>query len=240
MKIELHSAEQVADTLGVEVDTLYRYARKGRIHGMKVGKAWRFLDEDLEEFLQKQRYPAKTHALKATLLPETAGSAANEAGARVAATSGGGEACYADVETASSLLAESLLRHGVTAGDRVLVLLSNSLEFVVGCFAAWKAGAVVVPENPAIKDADLRVMLQDSPPQALIVDRDVAERLEAHHCELRNVRVVYIKNRTFTLSGLDAMRVESLDAVLECKGGSKVLRLDRSSHEHFAAPVLSA
>jgi len=54
------------------------------------------------------------------------------------------------------------------------------------------------------------------------------------------VRVVYIKNRTFTLSGLDAVRVESLDAVLESKGSSKVLRIDRSSPEHFVAPVLSA
>jgi hypothetical protein len=57
---------------------------------------------------------------------------------------------------------------------------------------------------------------------------------------LENVRVVYIKNRTFTLSGLDAVRVESLDAVLESKGSSKVLRIDRSSPEHFVAPVLSA
>jgi acyl-CoA synthetase (AMP-forming)/AMP-acid ligase II len=136
------------------------------------------------------------------------------------------------VEAASNLLADSMLSHGVAPGDRVLILLSNSLEFVVGCFAAWKAGAVLVPENPAIKDEDLRHVLQDYAPQALILDRDVAERLEAQHCGLENVRVVYIKNRTFTLSGLDA--------VLESKGSSKVLRIDRSSPEHFVAPVLSA
>jgi excisionase family DNA binding protein len=186
MKIELHSAEQVADTLGVELDTLYRYARKGRIHGMKVGKAWRFLDVDVEEFLQKQRYPMKSRTLKATLLPDVAGSATKGAGVPVGAISAGGEACYADVEAASNLLADSMLSHGVAPGDRVLILLSNSLEFVVGCFAAWKAGAVLVPENPAIKDEDLRHVLQDYAPQALILDRDVAERLEAQHCGLEN------------------------------------------------------
>jgi acyl-CoA synthetase (AMP-forming)/AMP-acid ligase II len=207
---------------------------------MKVGKAWRFLDEDVEEFLQKQRYPVKTPAIKATVLPDVAAGAAKEAQPRRGATSAGGEACYADVEAASSLLADSLLSHGVAPGDRVLILLSNSLEFVVGCFAAWKAGAVLVPENPAIKDEDLRRVLEDSSPQALILDRDVAERLEAKHCSLESVRVVYIKNRTFTLSGLEAVRVESLDAVLENKEGSKVLRIDRSSPQHFAAPVPAA
>ena len=50
---------------------------------------------------------------------------------------------------------------------------------------AW-AGAVLVPENPAIKDEDLRHVLQDYAPQALILDRDVAERLEAQHCGLEN------------------------------------------------------
>ena len=72
MKIELHSAEKVAETLGVELDTLYRYARKGKIPGLKVGKAWRFLDGDVREFLQRQRYFVKTLAPKAALLPDTA------------------------------------------------------------------------------------------------------------------------------------------------------------------------
>ena len=42
MNFEFRSAEDVAEILGIELDTLYRYARKGRIRGLKVGKAWRF------------------------------------------------------------------------------------------------------------------------------------------------------------------------------------------------------
>ena len=67
----------------------------------------------MEEFLQRQRYPVKKHTLKATLLPDVTGSATKQAGVHSAATSAGGEACYADVEAASNLLADSLLSHGV-------------------------------------------------------------------------------------------------------------------------------
>jgi len=39
--------------LSLEVDTLYRYARAGRLRGLKVGKLWRFTDADVEQFLQQ-------------------------------------------------------------------------------------------------------------------------------------------------------------------------------------------
>jgi|GEM_PF-1852855 excisionase family DNA binding protein len=237
MKIELHSAEKVAETLGVELDTLYRYARKGKIPGLKVGKAWRFLDGDVKEFLQRQRYSVKTLAPKATLLPDVPKGAATGDGVAGGVKSGGGEVSYADVEAASNLLAESLLSHGVVPGDLVLILLSNSLEFVVGCFAVWKAGAALVPENPSLKDEDLRHILEKWAPRALIMDLDVAQRLEAQHCGLENMRVVYIKERTFSFSGLGAGRVESLDAVLESKSGHKLLRIYSASPDPFAAPL---
>jgi long-chain acyl-CoA synthetase len=240
MNIELCRAEEVADALGIKLDTLYRYARKGRIRGMKVGKAWRFLHTDIQDFLREHEYvvkPAESpqrNEIIPTLLPDILRRAALELGVQRAIACGGAEASYADMDKASNLLADSLLSRGVVPGDRVLMLLSNSLEFVAGCFAIWKAGAVVVAEDPAIADDSLRAVMRDCAPQALIVDRAVAERLDVRRHGLGNLRAVYVGGQTFTLPGLDGVRVESLDTALENRTSPVLLRFNSSSPDDLA------
>lgn len=240
MNIELCRAEEVADALGIKLDTLYRYARKGRIRGMKVGKAWRFLQADIQEFLQQHEYRVKTaepvvrDQIKPTLLPDMLRRAAMESGVRRSLGCGGVEASFGDLDRASNLLADSLLGRGVVPGDRVMILLSNSLEFVAACFAVWKAGAIVVAEDPTIPDQGFCQVMQDCRPEALIVERSVAERLEARRHGLEDVRVVYVKGRTFRLPGLGGVRVDSLDTVLENKTSPVILRLNSASPEDVA------
>jgi len=207
---------------------------------MKVGKSWRFLDADIQGFLQEQQYrvkpaeyskPAEVHP---ALLPDILRRATHESGVQRAITCSGAEASYADVEKASNLLADCLLSHGVVPGDRVLILLSSSLEFISGCFAVWKAGATLVAEDPLIKDEDLCAVLQDCTPQALIVDRTVAERLEVRRHGLENLRAVYVKDQTFGLPGLEGVRVESLDTALENETSPALLRFNSVSPEDVA------
>jgi len=246
MNIELCCAEEVAHALGIKLDTLYRYARKGRIRGMKVGKSWRFLHTDIQGFLQQHQYSAKPAEdsqpaqVQPSLLPDILRRAALQSGVQRAMTCGGAEASYADLDKASDLLADCLLSHGVVPEDRVLILLSNSLEFVAGCFAVWKAGAIVVAEDPSIPDPDLRFILQDCAPQALIVDRAVAERLDVRRHGLENLRVVYVKDQTFQLAGLDGVRVESLDSALETKTSPAVLRFNSASPDDVAVITYTA
>jgi long-chain acyl-CoA synthetase len=240
MNIELCRAEEVAGALGIKLDTLYRYARKGRIRGMKMGKAWRFLQADIHDFLRQHEYRVKPAQyadpveIKPTLLPDILRRPALESEGQAAITCGGAGASYADLNRASNLLADSLLSHGVVPGDRVLILLSNSLEFIAGCFAVWKAGAIVVAEDPSIRDENLCPVLQDCAPQALLVDRDIAERLDVRRHGLENLRVVYVKDQTFTLSALEGVRVESLDAALENKSSPTLLRFNSASPDDVA------
>ncbi|MGD0412523.1 MAG: AMP-binding protein [Verrucomicrobiota bacterium] len=240
MNIELCCAEEVAHALGIKLDTLYRYARKGRIRGMKVGKSWRFLHTDIQEFLQQHQYNAETAEpsqpaqVQPTLLPDILRRAALQSGVQRAITCGGAETSYAELDKASDLLADCLLSYGVVPADRVLILLSNSLEFISACFAVWKAGAIVVAQDPSLQDQNLRLILRDCSPQALIVDRAVAERLDVRHHGLENLRVVYVKDRAIRLPGLDGLRVESLDSVLENKTNPALLRLNNSSPDDVA------
>lgn len=52
---------------------------------------------------------------------------------------------YLDVDRAANSLANYLIAFGVKSGDRVVLLLENSFELIVGYFGALKAGATVVP-----------------------------------------------------------------------------------------------
>jgi long-chain acyl-CoA synthetase len=240
MNIELCRAGEVADALGIKLDTLYRYARRGRIRGMKVGKGWRFLQADVREFLRAHEYRVKSAQygqpveIKPSLLPDLLRRAALEWKEEKAITCGGANASYQELNQGSDQLADSLLSHGVVPGDRVLILLSNSLEFIAGCFAVWKAGAIVVAESPSIQDEKLRQILRDCTPQALLADREAAKRLDTRRHGLENARVVYVKDRKSGLSGLDGVRVASLEAALKNPSSPALLRFNSASPDDVA------
>lgn len=49
--------KEAARVLRLGIHTLYRYAREGRIPGRRLGKHWRFVQEDLESFLREPQAP---------------------------------------------------------------------------------------------------------------------------------------------------------------------------------------
>ena len=210
MTSRLYSAPEVASILGIKLDTLYRYARKGKIRGVKLGNLWRFAESDVERFIDGRRYIARrlgAPKLLADLLKSVSGGGGG-------VVCGGTRASYEELDLLSDRLAKALVGRGLGPGDRVVMALPNSLEFVVACFAIWKARAVAVPEYTAIRPANFRKIIAEVRPTALIVGRSVAERLEDMGDALAGVKAVFMKERTFALSGLDQIDVESLDAVL--------------------------
>ena len=54
-----YTPEQAADVLQVTVPTVHKYARAGRLKGSKLGRNWRFTEQDLQDFLERQRPAAK-------------------------------------------------------------------------------------------------------------------------------------------------------------------------------------
>ncbi|RPI84725.1 MAG: long-chain fatty acid--CoA ligase, partial [Planctomycetaceae bacterium] len=55
---------------------------------------------------------------------------------------------YAQIDDRAQRLANWLVAHGFQPGDRVVLLVPNSLEYVVGYIAALLAGGVAVGLNP--------------------------------------------------------------------------------------------
>ena len=84
---------------------------------------------------------------------------------------------YADLETASNKIAHALIEMGVRRGDRVAMLLTNSLEFVIAYFGVFKAGAIAVPLDVNCRSYELTSLLADFRPKVLIAEDPSLEPL---------------------------------------------------------------
>jgi len=67
---------------------------------------------------------------------------------------------------------------GVGAGDRVLLLMQNSPQFVIGYYGILRANAVVVPLNPMNLTREIARYAQDSGAATILVSQELFARVE--------------------------------------------------------------
>lgn len=79
-----------------------------------------------------------------------------------------GALSYRQVAEESRRLAAGLRELGIGAGDRVGMLLANSLEFVTVKFAIARLGAIAVPFNYLYRRDELAFVLGDSGCRVLV------------------------------------------------------------------------
>ncbi len=75
---------------------------------------------------------------------------------------------YAEYDEASNQLAHALIALGVSRGDRVAIMLDNSIEVALSVFAILKAGAVFMMVNATTKAEKLHYLLNHSGAAVLI------------------------------------------------------------------------
>ena len=69
-------------------------------------------------------------------------------------------------------------RAGVKAGDRVLLDMQNSPQFIIAYYAIARANAVIVPINPMNVTDELRVLLADSGATVAVTGQELLPRLQ--------------------------------------------------------------
>jgi fatty-acyl-CoA synthase len=85
---------------------------------------------------------------------------------------------YRELKRQVDALAGFLQRRcGVARGDRVLLYLQNSPQFVIGFYAVLRADAVAVPVNPMNRTEELRHYVDDSGARTAIVGQDVLSQI---------------------------------------------------------------
>ena len=84
---------------------------------------------------------------------------------------------YAELEREAEALAGYLQRAGVRAGDRVLLYMQNSPQFVIGFYAILRANAVVVPVNPMNRKAELEYLIADTEARVALCGRELLDNI---------------------------------------------------------------
>ncbi len=85
-----------------------------------------------------------------------------------------GEISYGELDAMSDALAVWLAEAGVSAGDRVTIILQNTPHFVIAMVAAWKLGAIPTPANPMYRRDELAKLFADSTPAVVVAHDDHA------------------------------------------------------------------
>jgi acetyl-CoA synthetase/medium-chain acyl-CoA synthetase len=77
---------------------------------------------------------------------------------------------FSDVSRASGQLANYFLRHGVTKGDAVMLMLPNTPMLWLSVVALVKTGAVVVPTAPTLTEKDIEYRIATANVKGIITD----------------------------------------------------------------------
>lgn len=80
----------------------------------------------------------------------------------------GKEMTYKELKELSDRFASALQKLGIQKGDRVLFLLPNCPQFVIGFYGTMKAGAIPVPLNPLYTEEELRYFFKDAEPRVIV------------------------------------------------------------------------
>ncbi|OBJ16937.1 amino acid adenylation domain-containing protein [Mycobacterium colombiense] len=96
-----------------------------------------------------------------------------------AVTFEGDSMTYRELEEAANRLAQLLVDNGVSAGQRVAVLLERSSSAIVAMLAVLKTGAAYLAIDPALPGARIDFMMGDAAPVAVVTTAGLRDRIAA-------------------------------------------------------------
>jgi benzoate-CoA ligase family protein len=99
-------------------------------------------------------------------------------GERIAIECGDERISYQQLLERTNRVGHALLRLGISAEQRVALLLSDSPEFLCCFFGIIKIGAVAVPLNTLLQPHEYEYLLNDTRAQVLIVSEDLLPQIE--------------------------------------------------------------
>jgi long-chain acyl-CoA synthetase len=115
----------------------------------------------------------------APLLPDLIARHGKWRGARTALIEGQRRLTWAQLERATAQIANGLAAAGLAPGDRIAVLMDNSLELALLLFGILRSGCVAVPLNVSISDAAVAGMIEDAVARAVFASGEHCARIDA-------------------------------------------------------------
>jgi len=116
------------------------------------------------------------------------------------------EVTYGELAALANRVGNALRAQGVSRGDRVLIVLPDSAEFIAAFFGVAKIGAVSVPANPFARSSDYIHCFENSDPSAAIVySESLAEFLPASSVRPQ-IPIVVVGEREIDLHGVSCAK----------------------------------
>lgn len=125
---------------------------------------------------------------------------------------------YLELDGMSNRLAASLISEGLKRGERVAVLLENSMEAVVSVFGILKAAGVFLMVNPSTKKEKLAYILKNCRASALIISANKLKAVSDACASVLSLRTVYVAGEIKEPAHLSHRKTLSLTETLRDGG----------------------
>jgi len=103
----------------------------------------------------------------------------------------------------SNKLANMLIAKGLSAGDRIGILLPQSLETGIAHIAAWKAGMISIPMFTLFGPDALKFRLLDSGAKAIVTNTENLAKIETIRDQLPDLKVIFVAGADQDGNGMD-------------------------------------
>jgi len=121
------------------------------------------------------------------------------------------EVTYREFNEIANKIGNGLLSLGLEKGDKVATMLPNSLEAAYIWFGTSKAGLVEVPINLANKGDFLSHNINNSDAKAIVIDRELIDRLKFIEKNLPKLEKVVVWSKTPTTEKIPELRFDVID-----------------------------
>ena len=103
---------------------------------------------------------------------------------------------YKQLDDMANRFANALIGMGVKPGDKVAMLMPNMPQLVAAVYGAWRAGAVVVMNNPLYTDVELEYQFNNSESTFLVAIDLICPRMIALRpkTKIKNLVVAHIRD----------------------------------------------
>lgn len=142
----------------------------------------------------------------------------------------------AEADRLSDALGVGLIDLGIERGDRIAIDLQNVPQFVLTALAAWKAGGIVVPINPMLRQHELEYLLGDSGARVVITLESLYQEVVKDVTPTTKVEHVITTSELDFLDG-EVPELLASSARIECEGSQDLVELMRA-HEGKTPPAI--
>jgi len=104
-------------------------------------------------------------------------TSANEYPEKEAVVHDGQRFSFLEINKKSNQIANWLIEKFIKKGDRVALILDNSIEFIISYYAILKTGAIVVPINTGIDSLEIHQILKDCSPKIVFLQNKTLTKL---------------------------------------------------------------